>query len=304
MRPHAPLPVALLLVAAGCAGSVRTDRATTPAPPTPPASSAGFAVTGAPRAGEVTADDGVPIAYSLAGTGTPTLLFVHCWGGDRSFWQGAMDSLAATNRVVAIDLPGHGASGSSRSAWTVPAFGADVVAVLRALDLREVVLVGHSLGGAVVLDAAARAPDRVVAVVGVDTLHDVESKDGMEELLAALEQDFVPTCRTFVGSIFGSAASPELVSTVQGKLCGARPEIALPILRGLAAWDATGALEAVTIPVRAIQGDRFPTDLPGNRRHHADFDVIVLPGTGHFPQLESPEDFDRALREVLRSLRR
>ncbi|HET9298675.1 MAG TPA: alpha/beta hydrolase [Candidatus Polarisedimenticolaceae bacterium] len=280
------------------AGTVRRE----PAPP-PETEPTGFAVPGAPRVGKVEAPDGVPIAYTLAGSGDPTVVFVHCWGCDRSFWDGSMRALAPKHRVVALDLPGHGESGADRTAWSVEAFGADVVRLMETLDLRKVVLVGHSAGGSVALAAAARAPERVVGVVGVDTLHDVEQEPGeqMEALLEGLARDFVPTCRTFVGSIFGAAAAPELVSRVQGKMCGARPEIALPILRAVVAWDHARALAAVRVPVRCIQGDKFPTNLEANRRHHSDFDVIVIPGTGHFPQLESPEDFDRALLEVLRA---
>jgi pimeloyl-ACP methyl ester carboxylesterase len=273
--------------------------ATAPAPiPSP-----GFAVPGAPRAGEIAAADGVSLAYTLAGAGEPTLVFVHGWAGDRSMWEGAMRALVATHRVIALDLPGHGESGSDRNDWTVEVFGSDVVRLLEVLDLRQVVLVGHSAGGVVALVAAARAPERVVAVVGVDTLHDVEQKDGaqMDALLDGLARDFVPTCRTFVGSIFGAAAAPELVARVQGKMCGARPEIALPFLRAVAAFDQARALEAARAPVRCIQGDTFPTNLEANRRHHRDFDVLVIPGTGHFPQLESPQDFDRALQDVLRA---
>lgn len=286
------------------AGTVRREPAPAPTPAAPPAPAAeGFAVPGAPRVGKVAAPDGVPIVYTLAGSGDPTVVFVHCWGCDRSFWDGPMRALAPTHRVVALDLPGHGESGSGRTVWSVEAFGADVARVMETLDLRKVVLVGHSAGGSVALEAAARAPDRVVGVVGVDTLHDVEQKAGeqMDALLEGLARDFVPTCRTFVGSIFGAAAAPELVSRVQGKMCGARPEIAVPILRAVVAWDHARALAAVRVPVRCIQGDKFPTNLEANRRHHPDFDVIVIPGTGHFPQLESPEDFDRALLEVLRA---
>lgn len=287
----------------GCAAApVRREPAAAPAPATP-AAEGGFAVPGAPRVGKIAASDGVPLTYTLAGSGDPAVVFLHCWGCDRSFWEGPLRALAPTHRVVALDLPGHGESGAGRTAWSVEAFGGDVVRLMEALDLRKVVLIGHSAGGSVALEAAARAPDRVLAVVGVDTLHDVEQKAGeqMEALLDGLARDFVPTCRTFVGSIFGAAAAPELVFRVQDKMCSARPEVALPILRAVVAWDHARALEAVRVPVRCIQGDKFRTNLDANRRHHPDFDVIVIPGTGHFPQLESPEDFDRALVEVLRA---
>lgn len=302
MRPLGPLLAGLLALLAGCLAPAKRDPA--PAPGGTAAPAPALAVEGASRAGKVEAADGVPIAYTLAGAGSPTLLFVHGWLSDRAAWQGTMRALAPSHRVVAIDLPGHGESGSGRADWTVPAFGADVARVIEALDLREVVLVGHSMGGSIALETAAREPQRVVAVVGVDTLHDVEGKPDLTELLDGLERDFAPACRTFVGSIFGAAAAPALVASVQDGMCRARPETALAILRALTARDDAQALEKVEVPVRCIQGDRFPTALEGNRRHHADFDVIVLPGTGHFPQLESPDGFERALREVLRSLPR
>jgi len=299
MRAPLRLLLALLLLSACGAAPARRSP---PAPP-PPAAPA-FAAPGAFRAGKIAAADGVPIAYTEAGSGEPAVLFIHCWGCDRSFWEGAMRTLAPSRHVVALDLPGHGESGSDRKEWSVAGFGDDVARLVDALGLGKVVLVGHSAGGAVALDAAGRLPGRVVGVVGVDTLHDVEAanKAAMQELLDGLARDFVPTCRTFVGSIFGAAAPPDLVSRVQGKMCGNRPEIALPILRAVLAWDQARGLAAMKVPVRCIQGDKFPTNLEGNRRHHTDFDVIVLPGTGHFPQLESPQDFDRALQDVLRSL--
>jgi pimeloyl-ACP methyl ester carboxylesterase len=285
----------LLLPGLGCTRAVRSEPSTAPV--------ATFAAPGAPRAGRVPAGDGIPLAYTLAGEGDPALVFLHGWGADRSVWRRPMDALAPLHRVVALDLAGHGESGVHRE-WTVEGLADDVVRVLDALDLRRVVLVGHSMGASIALVAAARTPGRVVAVIGVDALHDVEREESadMSALLAGLERDFVPTCRAFAGSMFGAAAAPPLVSGVQDAMCGARPEIALAVLRAVARFDAASGLERVQVPVRAIQGDRFPTDLEANRRHHADFDVIVLPGTGHFPHLESPEGFERALKEVLRSL--
>jgi sigma-B regulation protein RsbQ len=296
----------LAVAASACStATVRPSRPETPRAPAAPAPAPGFAAPGAPRAGKVDAPDGVPIAFTEAGSGSPALVFVHGWSSDRSSWAAQLRTFAPAHRVLALDLPGHGESGRTRREWTIRGYGADVARVLDALDLREVVLVGHSMGGPVALEAAALAPSRVVAVIGVDTLHNVSQEHGPEfaALADAMERDFPGTCGPFVGSMFGSAAKPELVASVQRRMCSAPPEVAVPLLRDALAWDAVRAIEAVKAPIRCIQGDRFPTNVEGNRRHHADFDVVVVPGTGHFPQLEMPEAFDRALAEIVRSVR-
>jgi pimeloyl-ACP methyl ester carboxylesterase len=122
----------------------------------------------------VASSDGVPIGYEVHGSGTPALVFVHGWSCDRSYWRGQVDAFAARHRVVTVDLAGHGASGAGRSAWTMPAFGEDVVAVVAELGLDDLVLddlvlVGHSMGGDVIVETALRLPGQVLGLVWVDT---------------------------------------------------------------------------------------------------------------------------------------
>ena len=132
--------------------------------------------------GTATSPDGVPIRYDAAGKGDPALVFVHCGGCNRGFWDGQMAYFAAKHRVVALDLAGHGQSGSGRKDWTMDAFGEDVVSVVEALGLKRVVLIGHSLGGPAVLEAARRMPGRVAGLVLVDSWVDFEQRIPAEEM--------------------------------------------------------------------------------------------------------------------------
>ncbi len=91
--------------------------------------------------------DGIPLAYEVHGTGRPALVFVHGWSCDRRYWSKQIDYFAQRYQVVVLDLAGHGESGLGRRAWTIPAFGQDVVAVVEKLGLKEAVLIGHSMGG-------------------------------------------------------------------------------------------------------------------------------------------------------------
>ncbi|HSL83506.1 MAG TPA: alpha/beta fold hydrolase, partial [Thermoanaerobaculia bacterium] len=116
----------------------------------------------------VEAADGVPIVYEVSGPAEaagPALVFVHCWACDRTYWREQVDVFAADHRVVTLDLAGHGESGAGREAWTVTGLAGDVRAVVEALAreerLERVILIGHSMGGPVSLEAARLMPERV-----------------------------------------------------------------------------------------------------------------------------------------------
>ena len=96
--------------------------------------------------------DDIPVAFEANGSGTPAIVFVHGWSCDRSYWEAQIEDFAWRHRVVAVDLTGHGASGVGRPAWTMPAYGNDVVAVLERLDVPDAVLIGHSMGGDVIVE--------------------------------------------------------------------------------------------------------------------------------------------------------
>src|SRR5687767_371401 len=106
------------------------------------------------RDGTVLSADGVPIHFREGGRGATALVFVHGWLGNGSWWAPTMERFAPGHRVVALDLAGHGGSGRNRAEWTVERFADDVVAVVRALDLQRVILLGHSMSGTITVQAA------------------------------------------------------------------------------------------------------------------------------------------------------
>ena len=98
----------------------------------------------------------------------PPFVFVHGWTCNHTHFAPQIEHFAKDHRVVAVDLRGHGASGAPTQAYTVAAFADDVVWLCDELRIERPVLVGHSMGGMVVLGAAARAPELPAAVVMVD----------------------------------------------------------------------------------------------------------------------------------------
>ncbi len=101
----------------------------------------------------VASADGVEIRYDVAGKGETALVFVHCWTCNRRFWDESLAYFGKGYQVVRLDLAGHGESGKGRRDYTMAAFGGDVVAVADKLGLKRIVLIGHSMGGPVSLEA-------------------------------------------------------------------------------------------------------------------------------------------------------
>jgi pimeloyl-ACP methyl ester carboxylesterase len=261
-----------------------------------------------PKSEVVEAADGVPIHYSVTGKGDPALVFIHCWTCNRGFWENQVAEFSKTNRVVTIDLPGHGESGQGRKTWSVESYGDDVKTVATKLGLKRVVLVGSSMGGPIALEAARRMLDRVVAIVPVDTLQNVESKvppDQLDAVFKQMEADYKNATTSLLNQFFFSPTTPAAVKErVINATLAVRPEIAIPILKGVFSYDPTAAMREIKVPIRAINADRVPTDLPVNRKYAPQFDVMIIKGTGHYPMLEDPARFNQMLAEILRNLPR
>ena len=261
-----------------------------------------------PKSEVVSAADGVPIHYSVSGKGEPALVFIHCWTCNRTFWENQVAEFSKTNRVVTIDLPGHGESGKERKTWSVESFGDDVKTVVTKLGLKKVVLVGSSMGGPIALEATRRMPDRVIAIVPVDTLQNVEQKlpqDQLDAVFKQMEADFKAATTSLLNQFFFSPTTPAAVKErVINATVSTPPEVAIPMLKAVFSYDPAPALREIKVPIRAINADRVPTSVEVNRKYAPQFDVVTIKGTGHYPMLEDPVRFNQMLAEILRSLPR
>jgi pimeloyl-ACP methyl ester carboxylesterase len=269
-----------------------------------------FVASTAPAFGQTArAVDGVPIRYEVRGKGEPALVFIHGYTSDRSAWREQVDVFAQRHLVVALDLGGHGESGANREKWTIPGLAGDVEAVIKALDLKRVVLIGHSMGGPVALFTAARMPDRVVGVIGVDTLHDVEftwPPDQAKMVATMMEADFNGTLTGAIRSMFLETTDPALVKEVTAKSLRTDRKAALGLMQGFAELDLKAALAGAKKPVRTINAavprGGPPTAVEKNRKY-GDYDAVLMEGVGHYPMLERPAEFNKHLQAVLDGLR-
>jgi pimeloyl-ACP methyl ester carboxylesterase len=248
--------------------------------------------------------DGVSIRYQVEGEGEPALVFVHCWACERQFWDQQVEHFKARYSVVTLDLGGHGASGTARQDWTISAFARDVLAVIGGLELARVVLIGHSMGGPVILEVARRIPDRVVGLVPVDTLLDVEQMmppKEQEAMLVELRADFPGATGRFMRQhLFAPSTDPKLIEEIVRGAAAMPPDIAISAIEHATAYDARPALKEIEAPIRAINADKYPTNLEAARRYAPQFDAVIIEGVGHYPMLEAPDRFNALLEDVLR----
>lgn len=256
--------------------------------------------------GRVRSADGVEIAYSVRGDRPTALVLVHGGLADRTFWKNQLSNLFDRYTVVAMDLGGHGESGRGRKTWSIPSWGEDVRAVVQALKLRRVVLIGNSLGGPVAIEAARLLGDAtVLGVVGVDTLHDFTQRmtaAQAHERAEAFRRDFRGACHELVAALFHPGTQADLREWAERRMCATPQDVAAGMMEGIADYDVAAGVRNAGVPIRAINGDLWPVNVSGNRKIAPDFDVFVMKGAGHYPMLERPEEFDRHLVEMVGKL--
>ncbi len=267
--------------------------------PAPPRSEAREGAT------ESLAGDGAEIAFRVYGEDRASaLVFVHGWSCDSRFWSAQVDAFTATHLVVTVDLAGHGVSSSGdRNDWSMANFGADVAAVVEALALERVVLVGHSMGGPVVLEAARRLGPRVVGIVGVDTWRDAAVRRTAEQSEAMVEpfrKDFARQTAAFVdGNFFVESSDPRLRRWIVEDMAEAPPDVAVPSLLGLLRFDHAAALTDLKVPVVAINASAVPTDAAALAALYPGLRVLEIDEAGHFLMMERPAQFNSLLSKVL-----
>jgi pimeloyl-ACP methyl ester carboxylesterase len=250
--------------------------------------------------------DGTPISYESYGAGSPALVLVHGWNCDSRYWREQITSFTDRYQVITLDLAGHGHSGSSRKTYSMKSFGEDVHAVIQAEGIGEAILIGHSMGGSVIVEAARLLPGQVLGLIGVDTLENIEyplSEAELDTMVAPLEQDFVPGVRQFVSQMFSVQTDERLREWILSDMAAAPSTVALSAIREMMGQYITGEtarlFDEVRLPVVTVNGDLWPIDYEANRRHMQSFEAIVIEGADHFLMMNRPEAFNSALEKAI-----
>ncbi|HLA72910.1 MAG TPA: alpha/beta hydrolase, partial [Steroidobacteraceae bacterium] len=204
MRNLLPTILAIFIAALALLACSKQEPAA-PAPPAAPGKSE--PTEGAPRI--AIAPDGVHVQYRMYGSGEPALVFIHGWSCDSNYWREQVPVFKKKYTLVTVDLAGHGGTDGNRSDWTMARFGQDVATALSAVPNQQIILVGHSMGGNVAIEAARLLKGRVIGIIGVDTFKSIgaplPSKAQVDAIIKPFEADFIGTTRDIVGKYFFTA---------------------------------------------------------------------------------------------------
>ncbi|MCR8561241.1 alpha/beta hydrolase [Mucilaginibacter sp. BJC16-A38] len=254
-------------------------------------------------------DQGVNIAYTDTGKGDTTLLLVHGWCLNRSYWANQVNYFSNRYRVVTIDLPGFGQSGKNRTVWTPETYGRDVDSVIAQLSLKNVILVGHSMAGDIVLQAAVNAPDKVIGLVGVDNFKGVNSaiptkKDSAEydQVIGQLKHNFKKVATDYFNQDLFSKTTPDSIKTrILADVAKADTTIATACMM-MNDFNEVKQLIVSKKKLYLINSDVTLTISTGLRANKIPYQVKFIHGVGHFPMVETPVEFNKDLEAIIKSI--
>jgi non-heme chloroperoxidase len=269
----------------------------------------------APAAGErrtVTTSDGAELVVEVVGPDdAPVVVLPHCWGGDIATWGPVTARLVdGGHRVVRWYQRGHGPSTTGSDGYAIERFGADLAEVLEALDVRDAVAAGHSLGGMTVQSFAVHHPEvlsaRVRALVLVATSSGDLSGGPLgavaPRVLSLRAADTALAGRyghVWVRGALGRAASPAAVRATHEHFRAMSPEVRNGILASMQVMHLTPHLAKVGVPTTVVVGTRDTLTPVAHARRIAGAvpgaELVVLPGRGHMLPFEATAEVADAI---------
>ena len=247
--------------------------------------------------------DGMSIHSTSVGKG-PTLVFVHGWTCDSSSWAGQVPVFAKSYRVITLDLPGHGKSGSPKDGkFSADLFAKAVEAVRAEANADRIVLVGHSMGAPVIRQYAHNYPDRVAGLVAVDGPLDLRGfppgQDTGRAPPTMTGPEGLKTRETMIRSMFVPTTAAPLQDHILKMMLGAPEATASGAMAAMfdPAIRWTDTIKAPALAVYA--GTATIPDVAKTREIIPSYEATKVEGTGHFLMMEKPQEFNRLLTEFL-----
>jgi pimeloyl-ACP methyl ester carboxylesterase len=244
--------------------------------------------------------DGIPLHSSSTGNGSKTVIFVHGWTCDDTTWESQVPAVSKDYRVITIDLPGHGQSGSPKDGhFSMDLFARAVEAVRAEAKAEKVVLVGHSMGTPVVIQYARLYPQHTAGLVFVDGLIRVNGISVNEQQFAG--PDGKKARETMIRGMFSPATTPAMQTHVLSMMLGAPEATATGAMKAMFQTFKSSD-EVMKMPVLGIYADHSRAG--GERDYmtkvYPNLNYVEIPATGHFLMLEKPDEFNRLLLDFLR----
>ena len=256
--------------------------------------------------------DNTDISYRETGSGEITLLFVHGAYLDQTCWKHQVTFFEQNYKVVTLDLPGHGDSGKQRGDWSIRKFAEDIIAVIWELNLKNVILIGHSMGATINLIAATLYTKPLLGFIAIDMFKNAASplpdeyQHEAEHIAEKLTTDFANTNERYARMALLTEQTPAAIAKrVVKNYRNAHQAMAIAITREMFSMYRTEKelLPKLRFKLYLINVDYIPT-LEGPLQQYAGsgYEVLHIKGTSHFPMLENPSMLNKLLYEVIQEI--
>jgi len=260
---------------------------------------------------EIKRDDAV-IDYQLTGSGDTTLLFLHGSYINQSYWENQVNYFSSHYTVVTLDLPGHGKSGTARKHWSTQGFAEDVITVIKELDLKNVILIGHSWGAGINLIVATSYLKPVSGFIGIDYFKNAatpltpeyqQQADSIEE---KLKTDFANTNEQYARmALLSKQTSSAITNRVVNDYRNAYQPMGIATTPEIFKSFETEKelLPQLQFKLYLINVDYIPTnEAPLKQYAGHGYEVLHMNGTCHFPMLENPDGLNKLLQETIHKI--
>ncbi|MBC7934125.1 MAG: alpha/beta hydrolase [Rhizobacter sp.] len=253
---------------------------------------------------------------TVRGKGTRVILLAHGFGCDQHMWKYITPAFEADYKIVLFDHVGAGKSDLSAYAsdkyTKLEGYADDIIAMLEALHMEQVIFVGHSVSAMIGALASIKAPRLFASLIMVAPspcyINDGDYIGGfshtqIEELLEALDSNHLGWSVSMAPVIMGNADRPELGEELANSFCQTDPAIAREFARTTFLTDKRNILSSITTPTLILQcssdviapvavGEYMQQHIPGSQ-------LVVMNATGHCPNLSAPAETIAAIKEFL-----
>lgn len=252
--------------------------------------------------------DGVAISFNEQGKGKTALVFVHGWTNDKTIWDDQVSHFSEKYKVVTLDLAGHGMSGDNRENWSMSAFGEDVTAVIHKLKLKEVVLVGFSLGGPIIVETTNKIPDVVKGLIFVDTMQDPDlqySPEMVDGMKGFFMNAITNPSKDGLKGVFFKRNIDESFNKVLSMLEGPSRIGWEEAISENFRWqneDCIQAIKTIKVPIVAINSNNQPTNVEAFNNYVPSFQVKIMEDVGHVVFWDSPDEFNNHVEDSVQEM--
>ena len=245
--------------------------------------------------------DGVELFYAEAGSGEPPVLLVHGWACDHTAMAPQFAYFRRSHRVITVDLRGHGESDKPEQDYTILGFADDLAWMCGELGVEKPIVIGHSMGGVIAVELAARFPELPCAVVTLDA--PVVAAQAVIDRLAPQVEGFRTSAfhelqSKFVDSMFLPTDNQERKARIKAGMMSTPQHVAASAAANIFA-DTVSSMRACRVPLLVLAAAESLSDLPRLREACPHVITGQTVGAGHFHQLEVPEQVNAMIERFL-----